>query len=55
MKNVRKTFKRQYFRKVIIYFLTWCLVFNTSLPVVLAEVVLQPDGVINGDITVTPL
>ena len=39
----------------MIYFLTWCLVLNTSLPVALAEVMLQPDGVINGDITVTPL
>ncbi|MFC1793644.1 hypothetical protein ACFL3Q_08675, partial [Planctomycetota bacterium] len=55
MESLRKTFKRGYFREVVIYFLTCCMVLNTSLPVALAEVVLQPDGVINGDITVTPL
>jgi filamentous hemagglutinin family protein len=53
MKRVKKIFRRQYFRKAVIYFLTWCMAFNTSLPVTLAEVVL--DSVINGDITVTPL
>jgi filamentous hemagglutinin family protein len=53
MKNLRKTFKRGYFRQVVIYLLTWCLVFNITLPTALAEVVL--DSVINGDITVTPL
>jgi len=31
------------------------MVLNTSLPGVLAEVVLQPDGIINGNIKVTPL
>jgi filamentous hemagglutinin family protein len=36
MERISKTFKRQYFRKVIIYFLTWCLIVNTSLPAVLA-------------------
>jgi len=55
MKSIKKTFKRRYFRKVITYFLTWCLVLNTSLPGALAEVVLQTDGIQNGTITVTPL
>ena len=55
MKSLRKKLRGRYFRKVIIYFLTWCMVLNTSLPAVLAEVVLQPDGVKNGNITVTPL
>ena len=55
MENLRKTFKRGYFREVVIYFLTCCMVLNTSLPVALAEVVLQPDGIQNGTITVTPL
>ncbi|OGP63757.1 MAG: hypothetical protein A2169_15795, partial [Deltaproteobacteria bacterium RBG_13_47_9] len=36
MERVGKTLKKQSFRKVIIYFLTWCMVFNTSLPAVLA-------------------
>jgi hypothetical protein len=52
MKNLRKKFKGRYLRKGIIYFLSWCLVVNTFLPAALAEVVLQPDGVINGSITV---
>jgi len=36
MERVGKTLKKQSFRKVIIYFLTCCMVFNTSLPAVLA-------------------
>jgi len=55
MKNLRKKFKGRYFRKGLIYFLSWCLVVNTFLPAALAEVVLLPDGVINGSITVDPL
>jgi len=55
MKDLRKKTRGRYFREVVIYFLTCCLVLNTSLPVALAEVVLQPEGVINGIITVDPL
>ena len=47
--------KKRYLRRVIIYFLTCNLILNTWLPAVLAEVVLQSDGVKNGTITVTPL
>jgi filamentous hemagglutinin family protein len=36
MKSLRKIFRRRYFRQVVIYFLTWCLVLNTSLPYVWA-------------------
>jgi len=36
MKSIRKTFKRRYFRKIVIYFLTCCLVLNTSLPALMA-------------------
>jgi filamentous hemagglutinin family protein len=53
MKSLRKIFRRRYFRQVVIYFLTWCLVLNTSMPYALAEVVL--DSVVNGSISVTPL
>jgi len=42
-------------RRSVIYFLAFSLVVNAWLPAALAEVVLQPDGVINGDIDVTPL
>ena len=55
MVRVRRNLKDRYWKMVIIYFLTCCLVLNTSIPVVLAEVVLQPGGVVNGNITVTPL
>jgi len=55
MKNLRKKFRGQYFRKGIIYFLSWCLVVNTFLPAAMAEVVLMPGGEINGSISVTPL
>jgi filamentous hemagglutinin family protein len=54
MERLRKKIRIRCFRKVVIYFLTCCLILNTSLPVVLAEVKLQPGGVIRGDITVTP-
>ena len=36
MENLRKKIRGRSFRKVLIYFLTWCLVLNTSLPAVLA-------------------
>ncbi len=36
MKRVKKILKGHCWRKAVIYFLTWCLVLNTSLPVVLA-------------------
>jgi filamentous hemagglutinin family protein len=55
MKSLRKKFRGRYFRKGLIYFLSWCLVVNTFLPAAMAEVVLLPDGVINGSITVDPL
>lgn len=56
MKSLRKKIRgRYFFRKGIIYFLSWCLVVNTFLPAALAEVVLQPGGEINGSITVTEL
>ena len=47
--------KKRYLRRGIIYFLTCNLVLNTWLPAVMAEVVLQPDGVKNGIITVSQL
>jgi filamentous hemagglutinin family protein len=53
MKSLRKIFRRGHFRRVVIYFLIWCLVLNTSMPYALAEVVLN--SVVNGSITVTPL
>jgi len=31
-----KIFNKRYYRKTIIYFLTWCLTLNTTLPVVMA-------------------
>ena len=55
METITKTMKKRYFRRGIIYFLTCNLVLNTWLPAVLAEVVLQPGGVIEGNITVDPL
>jgi filamentous hemagglutinin family protein len=55
MKNLRKKLRGRCFRKGLIYFLSWCLVVNTFLPAAMAEVVLLPDGVINGSITVDPL
>jgi len=36
MGRVRRTLRKQSFRKIIIYFLTWCLALNTSLPAVMA-------------------
>ena len=36
MGRVRRTLRKQSFRKIIIYFLTWCLVLNTSLSAVMA-------------------
>lgn len=36
MKSVIRKLKARYFRKVVIYFLTCCLILNTSLPAVLA-------------------
>ncbi len=55
METITKTMKKHYFRRGIIYFLTCNLVLNTWLPAVLAEVVLQPGGVIEGNINVDPL
>ncbi|MHC4437580.1 MAG: Ig-like domain-containing protein, partial [Planctomycetota bacterium] len=55
MKNLRKKIRGRYLRKGIIYFLSWCLVVNTFLPAAMAEVVLMPDGVIEGSISVDPL
>ncbi len=55
MESLRRKIKGRCFRKVVIYFLTCCLILNTLLPGALAEVVLQPDGIKNGSITVTPL
>jgi filamentous hemagglutinin family protein len=55
METITKIMKMRYLRRFIIYFLTCNLVLNTWLPAVLAEVVLQPNGIIEGDITVTPL
>jgi len=53
MEKLRKRIRSRYFRKAVIYFLTCCMVLNTSLPVALAEVVLQSE--INGTINVSPL
>ena len=36
IKSLRKIVKTVYLRQIVIYVLTWCLVLNTSLPVVLA-------------------
>jgi len=48
MKLLRRFSKRHYFRQTIVYFLTCCMFFNTSLPVVLAG----PEGaqVVNGQV-----
>ncbi len=53
MERIRRSLKGRNWRKVITYFLACCMFLNTSLPVALAEVSL--DGVIRGDITVSPL
>jgi len=51
MEKLRKKIRRRCFRKVVIYFLIWCMVLNTSLPAVLAGptggtfVAVSPDGV----------
>jgi filamentous hemagglutinin family protein len=55
METVTNMMKKRYLRRGIIYFLTCNLILNTWLPAVLAEVVLQPDGLINGTITVSSL
>ena len=55
MKRISTIFKKHFFRETLIYVLVYCLIVNTSLSVLLADVVLQPDGVINGSITVTDL
>jgi filamentous hemagglutinin family protein len=55
MVTVTNIMKKRSLRRGIIYFLTCNLILNTWLPAVLAEVVLQPDGLINGNITVSPL
>ncbi|MHC4203396.1 MAG: Ig-like domain-containing protein [Planctomycetota bacterium] len=53
METISNKFNKHYFRRGIIYFLTCNLVFNTWLPAVMAEVVLQQN--IEGNITVSPL
>jgi len=55
METITKIMKKRYLRRGIIYFLTCNLILNTWLPAVLAQVVLQTDGVKNGIITVDPL
>ena len=44
MKSIARKLRGQYFRKAVIYFLTFCLVLNTSLPAVMA---LESGDVIN--------
>ena len=48
MERLRKTIKRRYFRRVVIYLLTWCLVVNTSLPAALAIVPPASDALPSG-------
>jgi len=48
METITKIMKKRCLRKGIIYFLTWCLVLNTSLPAVLA-------GPIGGVVDTNPL
>jgi len=55
METVINMMKKRYLRRGIIYFLTCNLILNTWLPAVLAEVVLEADGLINGDIAVSSL
>jgi len=54
MGRVRNSVKGYYWGRLITYFLTCCLIFSTSLPVVQAEVVLDGSA-IRGTIDVTPL
>ncbi len=53
MERVRNSLKRYYWGRLITYFLTCCLILNMSLPVALAEVVL--DQAIEGVIDVSLL
>jgi len=55
METISKTMKKRYLRRGIIYFLTCNLVLNSWLPAVMAEVVLQQNGMIEGIINVDPL
>jgi len=48
MRSVRKKFRGKYFRNVVIYFLTWCLILNSSLPAVLAVVPPAPGALPSG-------
>ena len=50
MNLLRTSSQKRLFRSVIVYFLTFCMFFNASLPVVLAG----PDGavVVNGDVSI---
>ena len=50
MERIKRSLKGRYWRKVITYFLTCCLLLNTSVPIALADVSL--DSIIRGDITV---
>jgi filamentous hemagglutinin family protein len=55
METIKKILKKRYLRRGIIYFLICNLVLNTWLPAVFAEVILQPNGVIEGNINVSSL
>jgi len=48
MESLRKKIRKGYFRKVVIYFLTWCMVMNTSLPAALAVVPPASDALPSG-------
>jgi filamentous hemagglutinin family protein len=48
MESLRKKIRRRYFKEVVIYFLTWCLVFNTTLPAALAIVPPASDALPSG-------
>jgi len=54
MKSVRRKIKWRYLRKGLIYFLTWCLLLNTSLPAALADIVpgmIEGENVVHGSMS----
>jgi filamentous hemagglutinin family protein len=53
MESLRKKIRRRYFREVVIYFLTWCLVLNTWLPAALATPTPVGDGFTVGTGSIT--
>jgi len=53
MESHRKKIVRRYFRKVVIYFLTYCLVLNVSLPVALSTPTPSGGGFTVGTGTIT--